>query len=67
MEETGRLVRKEWDTLIEIRAQQAQILTGLVKITDDHERRIRFLERFMGFGLGALAVIKIVLDYFIKS
>lgn len=35
---------------LEITAQQSLIIT-------DHEKRIRFLERTIGYGLGALGVV----------
>lgn len=58
MQEIG----KEYATLIEVRAQQAEMLTTLKEITSDHEKRIRLLERIMGYGVGALGAAKLVLD-----
>lgn len=60
------MIRKEWEALIEIRAQQGALLSSLKEITSDHEKRLRNLERIVGYGVGALALIKFALDYFSK-
>lgn len=39
-----------------------QLLRQLETITNDHEARLRFLERMIGFGIGGLALLGFVLD-----
>jgi hypothetical protein len=40
---------------------QTQI-KGIIKVADDHEKRIRFLERIINYGIGVAAVLKFVSD-----
>lgn len=44
-----------------------QLIKQLEMITNDHESRIRFLERVIGYGIGALGVLKFVMDVYVKS
>jgi hypothetical protein len=39
---------------------------SLERLTSDHEVRLRFLERVIGFGIGALAVLKLLWDSLTK-
>lgn len=53
---------KELSRLNELNARQTTILERLDKLMEDHEKRIRAIERVLGYGLGALGFAKIVWD-----
>jgi hypothetical protein len=48
-------------------AQLQQVCTHLESITDDHERRLRTIERILGYGLGALGAAKLVYDLVVAA
>ena len=58
----GDTLTKELSRLSELGARQTTILESLKEMTSDHERRIRQIERVIGYGLGALGFAKIVWD-----
>jgi hypothetical protein len=61
MEEIRALVRQEWEALLVVKAQQAEIIASLRSITEDHEKRIRLIERILGYGVGVIGAIKLFL------
>lgn len=50
----------------EIIAKLEIIIENLSQIIKDHEGRIRFLERIVGYGLGALGLIEFGINTFYK-
>lgn len=53
---------KELARLNELNARQTTILERLDKLVEDHEKRIRQVERIIGYGIGALGLLKMVWD-----
>jgi hypothetical protein len=49
---------RDYSKLIEVFAAQKEISAQLKRITDDHEKRLRFIERVIGYGLGVIGVFK---------
>lgn len=49
---------------LRIRALEAviRISATLEEVGKDHEKRLRFVERLISYGIGAIAVLKIVMD-----
>ncbi len=67
LDEIRGYLKREWDTLLEVRAQQAVLLKALERVTNDHEKRIRFLERIIGYGIGAIGVVKFLVDVYLAK
>lgn len=63
MEEPRPMTNDEREALLQIKAQQTVILAHLDEIVKDHEKRLRFLERIVSYGVGAFALVKILLEY----
>lgn len=57
---------KELARLNELNARQTTILERLDKLMEDHEKRIRAIERIMAYGLGASAFAKLLWDFLHK-
>lgn len=55
-------IMKELSRLNELNARQTTILERLDKLLEDHEKRIRQIERVIAWGLGALGFAKILWD-----
>lgn len=51
---------------IEINTKLETIIDNLSHIAKDHEGRIRFLERVVGFGLGAIGLVQYIVTTFYK-
>lgn len=45
---------------------KAKLNNGITSRQEDHEKRIRFLERGFYVAMGGLALLQIALKYFIK-
>lgn len=67
MDDMKTMFRREWDTLLEVRTKQAELLKALERVTNDHEKRIRFIERVLGYGLGALGALKFLVDVYMAK
>ena len=48
-------------------AEATRLLTDSVKIHDDHEKRIRRLERLGFIAIGGLAIIQLIIDYLLRK
>lgn len=55
-------IMKELARLNELNARQTTILERLDKLLEDHEKRIRQVERVLAWGAGALGFAKILWD-----
>jgi hypothetical protein len=53
------------DLLITLHEKVTNLITKVDKLTDDHERRIRFLERYMWSAIAVLYVANILLGYYL--
>jgi len=56
------LVVKEALNSATFQTRSTEMLETLTKITDDHERRIRFIEKTISYGIGALGALKLAWD-----
>lgn len=54
------------DEITEMLTKQEIIIENLTSIMKDHESRIRFIERVVGYGLGALGLIEFGINTFYK-
>lgn len=62
MEDIKKIVSDEYLAIIEIRAQQTEMLKTLQKIVEDHETRLRRVERFVSGALAIIALISLAYD-----
>lgn len=53
----------EKDVIQRLTRIETQINNGMVKKQDDHEKRIRFLERGFYIAFGGLAILQIALTF----
>ena len=53
---------KELARLNELNARQTTILERLDKLVEDHEKRIRAIERVLAYGVGAAGFAKLLWD-----
>lgn len=53
------------DLLITLHEKVTNLIGKVDKLTDDHERRIRFLERYAWGAIAVLYVANIVLGFFL--
>ena len=58
-------IERDVAELLKATTRQELILEQLTKITSDHETRLRWMERTIGYGLGATAVIYFIVEKFI--
>jgi hypothetical protein len=58
MQENRQILQSDHDILIELKGA----LLRLAESSSDHEKRIRILERFIMYGVGALAMAKFIFD-----
>jgi len=42
---------------------QDVILEQLIKLVDDHEKRLRWLERYVNYAIGAFGLISLATNY----
>lgn len=58
LRENTEIIRNDHDLLVEIKA-----MMGMITVTqNDHEKRIRVVEKILFYGVGALLAMKVILD-----
>ncbi len=62
MAESEQSIQKELQLLTNLSVQNTESIKYLKEFTSDHEKRIRFLERVIGYGIGILGAIKFLAD-----
>jgi hypothetical protein len=67
------LTQSDRDDLVAVRVQQAEMIKQLREaivdlklLLEDHEKRIRYLEKIIVFGVALLYIIKEAKDFLIK-
>lgn len=71
--EDGFITQSDRDNLISVRVQQAEMIKQLREaivdlklLLEDHEKRIRYLEKIIVFGVALLYLVKEAKDIWIK-
>jgi len=55
-----QLIERQVMATTELISRQEKFLEQVLKVTDDHEKRIRLIERVIGFGTGFAGAVVIV-------
>jgi hypothetical protein len=58
--ELMELVRGQVEATTRLIDRQERFLDQVVKVTDDHEKRLRILERTIGYGLGFAGAVTLL-------
>ena len=65
------LHREDRDLLIELRTEMKSVRQDIRELSDttkmtiqDHEARLRFIERYMWLAIGALTLAQLAINYF---
>lgn len=56
----------EQEVLQRLTRIETRLNNGINKVQDDHEKRIRFLEKGFWVAIGSIALLEIILKFFFK-
>lgn len=61
----SELIRGQIEATSRLIDRQERFLDQVIKVTDDHEKRLRFLERVIGYGFGFAGALAILWRLFV--